>query len=99
MSTYTVSPEGVSALNKAAEDINSAIEDLPSESDKLAGEVQDYSGRIGPHESSITNVLESIGQTIKKGADSAGNVAAVLKDVADTYQEIIDEDLYSGLGN
>ena len=99
MSVYAATPEGVAALRKSASDISEAATEISSKSSSLESEIQSYTNRIGPHEDKILGVIEAIVQAMNGMQQSAETIASALNETAEGYQEVVDNDPYSGLGN
>ena len=95
---YAVSPEGVNALNGMAQAIENVKEEISSHAQllKAAGEGQD----LGPHSQSIISAGEDIESAINGAADPIEEIAEKLRDTADGYENVIDNDrIRSAAGN
>lgn len=95
---YAVSDEGVQALKGMSQAISSAKDEISGHAQKLksAGDGQD----LGPHAASIVSAAETIEEAINGASDPLEDIAAVLEDVADSYEEIIGNDrIRSAVGN
>ena len=95
---YAVSDEGVQALHGMAQAITSAKEEISSHAQQLkaAGDGQD----LGPHADSIVAAAEAIEDAINGAADPIEEIAEILDDVADGYEEVIGNDrIRSAVGN
>ena len=53
---------------------------------------EEHRDTLGPHAASLFSALEQIEEAQKKASSEAAEIAAILTDVADEYQEIIDND-------
>ena len=91
--------EGVKALQDYSKKITDAVDKIISESDKMTGITDQYSGKIGPHASQIKSALDTIKGAVLRGVEPANTISEKLDEVAEAYQEIIDENYYGGVGN
>ena len=89
---YSVNEEGIQALKSLSNALYSAIEDIASHSSQIRSFSDEYSDTIGPHKSSLDQSAESIIECIRQSADPANDVAERLCEVAEGYQEVIDND-------
>lgn len=96
---YAVNPEGVQALRTLSRQIVEGAETINSAADALSTAADEHSDALGPHQSSIAGILEEIRAAEAAAAEPVESVSEKLNDVAEGYQEVIDNDRYSGVGN
>jgi len=96
---YKVNEEGVEALRGLAVQITDALDQIKSAADALSSGADEYRDAIGPHQSSIEQILETLRVAQEQATDPANSVSEKLNETAAKYQEIIDDDPFSGLGN
>lgn len=89
---YAVSEEGVSTLRKLSQAILIAKDAIRMDAKQLktAGEGQD----LGPHANTIIATAELIEDAINVAADPIEEIAEILDDVADGYEEVIGNDRF-----
>ena len=87
---YSVSDEGIQALQGMAQAISNSKDEISSHAQQLksAGEGPD----LGPHADSIVSAAEMIEQAINGASEPLEEIADKLEDVADSYEEIIGND-------
>ena len=90
---YSVNEEGVQALKTLSNAIFSAIESITSHSSQIRSLSDEYSDTIGPHKSSLDQSVENIIECIHQSAEPANDIAERLCEVAEGYQEVIDNDI------
>ena len=90
--------EGVAILNATAGGIEEGAEDIVSQTEALLDSVDQYPA-LGPHKSSIINIVTVIQGETKGAASPARVVAEKLRAKAVEYQEWIDDDRFGGQGN
>lgn len=93
---YACSPEGVTALLTMSSGILSAAEAIMDTSKYLRTVVDENHDNLGPHESSISDVIDEIESLVKSSAEPVQDISDALKDVADDYQDIIGDDRIRG---
>ena len=59
----------------------------------------DYSDTLGPHQSELSSALDGIAGAIKRCIEPANNIASMLQEVAEGYQEVIDANPFSSMTN
>lgn len=89
---YSVNEEGVQALKSLSNALDSSIESIVNCSSQIRTVSDEYSDTIGPHKSSLDQSIENIIEYISQSADPANDIAERLCEVAEGYQEIIDND-------
>lgn len=96
---YAVNPEGVQALRTLSREIVDGAATIKSAADTLSTAADEHDGKLGPHQSSITSILEEIRAAEAAAAEPVESVSEKLNDVAEGYQDAIDNDPYSSVGN
>ena len=96
MSGIAVNNEGVAALKKMSSDLTQALEDIENASKELSSIATDQNG-LGVHVNTINDLLDQIEQALKDAKDPVNTLSSKLLEVADGYQEMIDNDPYAGL--
>ena len=96
---YAVSPEGVAELKKMSAAIVSSAENIKTLADALEADASEHSTTLGPHQASIANVVEEIRSAEEAATEPVDGLSDMLNDVAEGYQEVIDNDRFSGVGN
>ena len=67
--------------------------------DALEAVASEHSTTLGPHQASIANVVEEIRSAEEAATEPVDGLSDMLNDVAEGYQEVIDNDRFSGVGN
>jgi len=96
MAKYAVNEEGVQALNIVSTSIVEAAEQILKVTNALENTANENNDSLGPHKSSLLSALTQIKDAEKKAADPVKEMSETLKDIANSYQEIIDNDRISG---
>lgn len=96
---FSVNPESVQALKNYATKIEEGAEQIKNETDTMSNITDQYSGKIGPHADQIKSALDTIKGAVLQGMVPAHEISEKLNDVADAYQEVIDQNYYGGTGN
>ena len=95
---YAVNEPGVAALNSMAQAIEEVVEEIRSQVKTVQSVADENDNALGPHKSSLDDVIESIDAALKQANGPANHVAEILRDVAEAYEEIIANDRLKGLG-
>lgn len=93
MSTYAVNQEGVDALNALSQELPEILEEIKAAAEQLSSCADDQNG-LGPHASTIEEIIESIQTTAKDAEEPIQSLSEIIAEVAEGYQEIIDDDPY-----
>lgn len=99
MAKYACSNEGVQALNNCASQILEGSQVIEQETSTMRQVADEYSGTIGPHQAELSAALDGIAGAIKRCIEPANNIASILQDVAEGYQDVIDTNRYGSAGN
>lgn len=94
---YAVNQQGVLALKTMSAAIIDSIESIQGLTKALRSSAEEHSNTLGPHISSINNVIEEIDRQTKEATEPATGVSESLNEVAEGYQEVIDNDRINGL--
>jgi len=95
MSKYAVNEEGVQALKSMASDIVDAVEQLLNIANSIESVADEYVDTLGPHHASLVSAITQIKEAQKQAVQPAAELSESLNDVADAYQDIIDNDKVS----
>ena len=89
---YAVNEEGVMALKTMSAAIFSSAEQIRGLTGALKTCADEHQDTLGPHKSSIDEVIEEINSVTNQATDPINNIAETLNDIADSYQGIIGND-------
>lgn len=89
---YAVSEDGVSALKTLADNITEAVIEVYRLTANIQTAIDEHSDTIGPHRTSLNEAIKDIYQSVKTSAEPANTLSETLKEAAEAYQEIIDND-------
>ena len=92
MSKYAVNNEGVQALITTANKITDATEQVLNIVNSFDNVVAERSDTLGPHYTSLVSAITEIREAQKQAIQPATELSESLNDVAEGYQEIIDND-------
>lgn len=92
MSAYACNPEGVKLLNAMSTSLVNALDEIGNSTTNVRSVAEDNSGYLGPHVQSFFNALTDIEATLKKASIPAKEVSNKLINVANKYQDVIDND-------
>ena len=95
--TYGCNEPGIQALNKSADSIRQGVENIKIQTEALASYVEGEG--LGPHSKSLQAAINAIQTALTNATNPANEIAKSLSDVAKRYQEILDDDPFSGGGN
>lgn len=93
---YTVNEAGVAALNSLSQKLPECAETIKTASDTLSSSFDENRAGLGPHDASIESILEDMKAANEAAAEPVEELSEKLSDVAESYQEIIDNDRYGG---
>ncbi len=95
MAKYAVSDKGVQALKTTASNILEAVEQVLNIVDSLELTADENVDTLGPHHASLASALSEIRESQKQAVQHASELSEALNDIADAYQDIIDNDRIS----
>lgn len=93
-----VDEEGVELLRNMADGIEDRRDEIMSVTVNFLDEIEQYSD-LGPHRASLIEIVTDIQEQVKGATSPVAIIADKFRKKADEYQEIIDDDVFSGLGN
>lgn len=89
---YAVNEAGVSALQNISTALMNSVADLFEKTSQLQTITSDNEDSLGPHKASLNQAIMEIYIGLKESTESISTLAASAKDIAEAYQEIIDND-------
>lgn len=92
---YAVNEAGVSALQNISTALMNSVADLLEKTSQLQTITSDNEDSLGPHKASLNQAIMEIYIGLKESTESISTLAASAKDIAEAYQEIIDNDYLS----
>lgn len=92
---YAVNEAGVSSLHNISATLVGASAGVFEKTSQLQILTADNEDSLGPHKASLNQAIMEIYIGLKESAESISVLAATAKDVAEAYQEIIDNDYLS----
>ena len=95
MSKYAVNEEGVQALNSVAKSIIEATGIILDLANRLQNASNENTDVLGPHKASLFSAIKQIKQAEKDAIEPIDEMSNTLKDVAQSYEEIIANDRLS----
>lgn len=99
MAKFTVSDEGIVAIKWLAASIFATNETIKKDCAVMCQITEENSSGTGPHAKSIFQVVKEIAETAKSADDPIGDICTALDDLAEVYQDVLDNDIYAGSGN
>lgn len=93
---YAVNEQGIQAMNKMASSVTEAVEEMRGLTAKVRSEAEGHQNSLGPHKKSLDTALSEIEQDLRQASEPAKGVAEKLTEVAEAYEEIIDNDRIKG---
>lgn len=96
---FDVSEKGVQAITDLVTNLTTAAETVSDETTKIDNIITDNEAELGPHAKTLGDALDAIKEAIEDGNEGVTAISDALKDMAEGYQDIIDNDRYSNLGN
>lgn len=89
---YAVNEPGVLALKTMSAAIFDSVDQINSLTSALDSCAGEHSDTLGPHKASIDEVIEEIHSITKQATEPVNSISEILNEIADSYQEIIDND-------
>ena len=90
---YAVSDKGIVVLQKSSKGIINSLVRIYNLTATVQLAMDDYSDTLGPHKLSLNAEIKEIYQNVKASTETVQSLAKMLNEVAEAYQEIIDNDL------
>lgn len=97
MARYKCDLEGIGALRKLAADIRENIETIEEETKQQKNVISEYVEVLGPHHQSLVSTIYEIQIAIRGGISPAVEMADMLMDVAQGYEDIINDNPFASL--
>lgn len=94
---YAVNEQGVAALKRMATVLSNVGEHICDAIGIVKDVADEHDGMLGPHKSSLDDVIENIQITLQKSTTSMEAMSELLEEIAEGYQEIIDDNAFAGL--
>ncbi len=94
---YAVNNEGVTALKTMSSAIFSSKDLLNTLSMAVAAQADEHADALGPHISSLNDALDDLGTIVKEASSPIDEISNLLNEIADEYQEIINNNRFSGI--
>lgn len=95
---YGVTEEGVAALRVLSYTIELLRQEMEVSVDCLTDALDENAAGLGPHVEAIDALIEDLASQIRVAQAPVAELATSVRDVADSYQEVLDEDPYRVLG-
>lgn len=92
MAKYAVNEEGIAAMRTVGSQTLEAMNCLYQESSKIISLSDNHSDLLGPHKSSLNSAVLEILTELKAAAAPINEITETLNDIADSYEEIINND-------
>lgn len=96
MSIFQPNPEGIEALRNLSSGLEENLDRIKSAADSLRSSVDGQAG-LGPHTDSISDIIDSINTAILHAQDPVHDLCSRVNEVADAYQDVVDNDPFSGI--
>lgn len=96
MAKYAVNEEGIQALQSVASAIVDAASQILNSTNLIEDSCEENLETLGPHKAALQSAIEQIKKAEKDATKPVKEMSATLKNIAESYQEIIDNDLLSG---
>ena len=97
MPKIAITQEGVSALRKLANDLSENVEIIKKSTNELQNIYEENAAYLAPHADSLGQVIEDVKQTSAKAAEPVDGLAEKVLDLADDYEEFINDDPFIGI--
>lgn len=92
---YAVNDEGVRALKEMSQKIIECAESIKNSADELSSVADENSAVLGPHQESISSILQEIREAEQISAEPIAVISETLKNISEKYQAIIDDDPFA----
>ncbi len=92
MSKYAVSDEGIKALKITASNVLNAVERILNATNSIESVADEHVETLGPHYASLVAAITEIREAQRQAVQPAYDISETLNDIADAYQDIIDDD-------
>ena len=99
MAEYKVNEEGVAHLRKMASKLEASIDEVTQTIRNANSIIEDYGDTLGPQGmTTLKSAIDGIAATISGSFDSINEVVVKLSEIADDYEEEINNDPFAGIG-
>lgn len=98
MAKYACSIVGIQQLKNCASRILDGEQTIGQETNLMRQIADEYSGTLGPHQQDLVRALDEIAGAVKKSTEPAKDIATLLEEVAEAYQEVVDSKPFSSMG-
>ena len=95
---YAVNDEAVESIRETAGKLFSANQTMLDMADKMSRAITIKENSLGPHYNSIEEVIQYIRDLVNSSGDTVLELCSALTDLAQQYQDIIDCDIFAGIG-
>ena len=92
---YAVNEEGVQALKGVTQKLEESVILISNAASSLGSVAEEHLNALGPHHATIVQVLEDIRKIAEAASEPIENISELLNDVAEAYQEVIDNDRFN----
>ena len=92
LSVYAANENGVQALRAMSNALYAAVNEIANHTARIINVSDEYCDTIGPHKTSLDQAIEEISDCIRRSGEPANDIAERLSEVAEGYQEVIDND-------
>lgn len=92
MSKYAVNEDGVQALQTVASCVVESVSEILNLANKMEASSDEKAETLGPHKSSLLTAISQIKDAQKQATEPAREMSDTLKDIAQSYAEIIAND-------
>ena len=99
MAKYKVNEEGVASLREMASKLEASTDEVVQAVRNANSILEEYGDTLGPQGmTTLKSAVDGIASTIKGSFDSIDEVVVKLNDIADDYEEEIENDPYASIG-
>lgn len=96
---YAVNEEGVASLREMASKLEASTDELTQSLQSINSVMDEYGDTIGPQgTTTLKSAVDGITSTIRGSFDSINEVVVKLSDIADDYEEEINNDPFDSIG-
>ena len=96
---YAVNEDGVASLREMASKLEASTDELTQSLQSINSVMDEYGDTIGPQgTTTLKSAVDGITSTIRGSFDSINEVVVKLSDIADDYEEEINNDPFDSIG-
>ena len=96
MAKIAANEAGVAELRRLSTNLSKSAETIAKSVPALQSALDEEKNGLGPHDNTIEKILENMRTVTSEIGIPVFELADTLNDLADTFEEIIDDDIYSG---